>query len=674
MVLVGIDIGGTFTDLVCAGNGETRTVKVNSTPADFSEGFCEAVLACGISPERIDAIFHGTTVATNALIERKGARCGLITTDGFRDLLEMRRGNRRKPYGIEKAFVPLVPRDMRAEVEERSGPDGVVVPVDLDAVLTEAEKLWSAGAEVIVVSFLHATVSPENELSAVSEIRSRWPDRHVFSAREICDEPLVFERTATAVASAYVTPLMKRYLDKLVSSLKTESCAAPLRIVTSDGGLVNADDAGTAAIRTALSGPAAGVWGAQRLCAELGYDAFIACDMGGTSFDACLVSGGIPALTRKRELDFGLPIAIPAIDIATLGAGGGSIARLDGGGRLEVGPDGVGASPGPACYGNQRLYASVLDADLVLGRVGCELRLADRERALDEKAARQTIAERIGRGLGVDTEIAAAAILDTVEENMAECIRLLALEKRLPLDDLVLVTYGGAGPLHAAAIAGDLGISELLVPYRAGVFSAWGGLMMDRREVLTKRLDCLLDEDGVEKLRDLALQNEFGTPAAVSDQNTRVVHEIEVCYRGQSSGIVVTCDLSELCVSGLRNNFENRYQSSGTLIPGHPLVIRSLQSTLISKPDHLVDGLLPRDWKGGNGEAMGTREVWFEGSFHCTKVFDRDVLVIEAILPGPVIIEEPGSTTVVPPGFDARIDPSGTLHISNVRAARGEQG
>ena len=666
MVLVGIDIGGTFTDLVCLTGGETWTLKVNSTPDDFSRGFGEALLACRVPFQEIDAVFHGTTVATNALIERKGARCGLITTPGFRDLLEMRRRNRRRPYGFEKAFEPLIPREHRLEVEERSGPDGTAVPVDLDSVASEAGRLWSAGVEVIVVSFLHATTSPENERSAVCEINRLWPDRPVFSAGEICDEPLAFERTATAVASAYVTPLMTQYLEDLSARLKDEGCSARLSVVTSDGGLVEVEEEPTA-IRTALSGPAAGVWGAQRLCAELGQDSFIACDMGGTSFDACLVSGGTPALTRDRELDFGLPLAIPVIDIATLGAGGGSIARLDTSGRLEVGPEGAGAHPGPACYGKQKLQATVLDADLILGHVGNELRLADRTQKLDKQAAYQAVEERVGRGLGLTAEEAATAIVETAEEKMAECIRLLALEKRVPLDELVLVAYGGAGPLHAAGIARDLGIAEVIVPYRAGVFSAWGGLLMDRRRVQTDRLEVPLDENGLKKLRNMAESHASGAEIC-SKAVTRIIHEVEVSYNGQGSGIVLICDLADMSEEQMRHRFEERYGQFGTGLPDHPLFLRHLQTTLIAETDQPVDGLLPKGWQGGNGVATGSREIWFEGSRLETPVYNRDALEVDKVLVGPAIVEEPGSTTVVPQGHAASIDSNGSLHILDAHA------
>ncbi|MDA0746479.1 MAG: hydantoinase/oxoprolinase family protein [bacterium] len=663
MVLVGIDIGGTFTDLVCYADGEFHAVKVDTTPADFSQGFVEALQACGVVPGDVDEIFHGTTVATNALIERKGAQCGLITTQGFRDVLALRRRNRRKPYGQEVVFEPLISRAFRLEVSERSGPDGVVTPVVLDEVTAAAEHLWEAGAEVVVVSFLHATRSPENEQAAVQALRNRWPERRVIAASEVCGVASEFERTATAAASAYVTPLMATYLDALESRLEEIECRAMLWVVTSDGGLAPAARSAEAAVRTALSGPAAGVWGAQYLCAASNVASFVACDMGGTSFDACLVSGGVPALTESRELDFGLPVAIPSLDIATLGAGGGSVAKVGARGGLEVGPEGVGADPGPACYGKQSLQATVIDADLILGRVGKELRLPGGVRKLDVVAARRTVAERIARPLKLTPEAAAAGIVEVVEEKMAECIRLLALEKRIPLDELVLVAYGGAGPLHAPGIAQDLGISKILVPYRAGLFSAWGGLLAQAREIRSVRLDVAVDSDGMAQLKTVfeTQREEALRRLDVDSKTTRTLYEVEVGYGGQETGIVLELDQPAPAVQTLYDLFESRYRAFGTLMEGYSLRLRKARTTVIQEADRPFERLLPSAWEGGDGIASGERDVWFHGEYLTCPVFNRENLNTKCFMVGPAVIEEAGATTVVPPGVVVRVDTRGTL-------------
>lgn len=667
MVLVGIDIGGTFTDLVCWADGTFRSVKVATTPEDFSRGFVEALLACGVEPEDVDEIFHGTTVATNALIERKGARCGLVTTQGFRDVLALRRRNRRRPYGLETAFEPLVPRELRLEVAERSGPDGTVTPVVEADVLAAADRLKAAGAGAVVVSFLHATTAPENEVKAAAAIRRHWPGVPVVAASQVCDAPSEFERTATAAASAYVTPLMARYLQALEGRLAAARCRAQLWVVTSDGGLVPAARGAEEAVRTALSGPAAGVWGAQHLCAALGHPAFVACDMGGTSFDACLVTQGAPALTWTRELDFGLPISVPTIDIATLGAGGGSIARVDARGGLEVGPDGVGADPGPACYGKQTLHATVIDADLVLGRVGPVLRLPGGTRPLDVQAARRAVGERVGRGLGLPPEAAAAGIVEAVEEKMAECIRLLALEKRVPLDELVLVAYGGAGPLHAPGIAQELGIEEVLVPYRAGMFSAWGGLLAQEREIRTRRLDAVLDAAGLDALRTaletLRTEVKERLGAGSGGAAPRVLYEVEASYAGQAHGVVLRLDRPDPSAGDVRAAFEARYGAFGTLLEGFPLEIRWARTTGIRQNNRPIASLLSDGPARGDGAPSGERKVWFGGASRLCPVYDRERLGADVRIAGPAVVEEAGATTVVPPDAQAWADASGIVHI-----------
>lgn len=666
MVLIGIDIGGTFTDLVCYTDGKCRTVKVATTPQDFSKGLLKALLSCGILPKKVDLISHGTTVATNAMIERKGARCGLITTMGFRDLLALRRGTRRYSYGTETSFDPLIPRDLRLEVEERSGPEGPIVPVVEKDVKAAAEHLWKEGVEVAVVSFLHATSAPENEIAAVKMLRKSFPHRTIVGGFEVCNEPSEFERTSTAVANAYVTPLMEDYLNGVNDRLKEIGCKAALKIVTSDGGLTSVEQGIKTAIRTALSGPAAGVGGAQYLCSCLGVESFVACDMGGTSFDACLVTGGSVVLTNRRDLDFGLPISIPTVDVSTLGAGGGSIARVDSWGGLEVGPDGMGSEPGPACYGRQNIHATVLDANLVLGRVGPELCFSGGIQKLDLIAAQKVVNERVARVMGVGLEEGALAIIENVEDKMAECIRLLAFEKRISLDKLVLVAYGGAGPLHATQIATELGIEKVLVPWRAGTFSAWGGLLAREQEVRSVRVGISLDEHGIDELRAIFLtqRRQAEQELALGEGLLQVTFEIEVCYLGQAKGIILRFENDSLELETIRAMFEKRYRAFGTLLKNYPLNILGVRTSVIREADYSFENLLKNGWKSGDGLPSGNRKVWFGKSFHDCSVYDRNLLKAGKEIFGPAVIEEDGTTVIIPPKTEAWADEIGILHLS----------
>lgn len=488
-MIVGIDIGGTFTDIVVCDEacGEVRAGKVATTPEDYGAGVMSALSACGLSPAAAQEIVHGTTVAANALIQGRGAACGLITTRGFRDLLDLRARDRATPFGLQPPFEPLIPRSRRVEALERTGGDGrTVVRVDEVEVAGVARRLVEAGAEALVISFLHGPKG-ENERRATEAVRKALPSVPVSAGGEVCPDRAEFERTATAAADAAVTPLIRAYLGSLAGALGAGGFAGLLRLVESDGRLLSVEGARGRAIATALSGPSAGLIGAAALCRSLGYERFITADMGGTSFDAAVVCDGRPALTRDRAIGFGLPVAIPMLDLSTVGAGGGSIARVDPYGALSVGPDSVGASPGPVCYGRQRFHPTVTDADLLLGRIDPKAQFVP-GRSLHAGAARQVLMEKVGRPLRLKETEAAAGVAEVVDAKMADAVRLLAARRGVSLEGFVLVAYGGAGPLHAASIARELGLGTVVVPHRAGVFSACGGLTIEATEERTAAL------------------------------------------------------------------------------------------------------------------------------------------------------------------------------------------
>ena len=493
-LLVGIDIGGTFTDIIVCdlSGGGIRAAKVATTPRDYGEGVMNALEACGLSPKAVEEIVHGTTVATNALIQGKVAPCGLITTRGFRDLLDLRKRDRPVPFGLHPPFEPLIPRNRRVEVNERTGPDGrVVIRVDEEEALSAARRLIDMGAECIAISFLHGPKG-KNERKAAECIRKALPSIPVSVGGEVCPGGPEFERTSTAASNAAVTPLVRDYLDNLSVALSGEGFTGILRLVESNGRLLREDSERFQAISTALSGPSAGVIGAAALCRSLGFQNFVTADMGGTSFDSSIVQEGKPALTRNREIRFGLPIAIPMLDISAVGAGGGSIARVDPDGFLKVGPDSVGAFPGPVCYGRQKYHPTVADADLLMGRIDPKAQFIPGRR-LDFDAARRVVAEKIGRPYRLKEVDASANVGDAVDAKMADAIRFMAARRCLTLEGFILVAYGGAGPLHAACIAKELGFKKVVVPHRAGVFSACGGLTI---RVSEDKIVKLMSRDG----------------------------------------------------------------------------------------------------------------------------------------------------------------------------------
>lgn len=653
MILVGIDIGGTFTDLVFWAEGEMSSVKVPSTPHDFCEGFLQALDEIG-HQGAIDEIVHSTTVATNALLERKGARCGMITTAGFRDVLELRRADRRGMFGLEARFDPLIPRELRLEVPERSAPEGTEEYINQEAVGAAVEALRARDVEAVVVGFLHATAHPENEQRAADKVREAWPEVIVVSSSEASDEATEFERFSTAAASAYVTPLVQGYLDGLVARLGERGCGDRLRVVTSDGGVVMPDRVLTRPIRTALSGPAAGVMGARHLCALAGYKSFVTCDMGGTSFDACLVRDGVPALTRQRSLGFGFPLAIEMLDIATIGAGGGSIVRPNDIGGVDVGPEGLGADPGPACYGKQSHRAGVTDANVVLGRLGDALHLPRGVRKLDSSVSLRTLDERVARPLKVDVWEAALTVVETVDKMMAEEIRSLGLEKRVPLDEAVLVAYGGAGPLHAAGIARDLGVTTVLVPPRAGLFSAWGGLLASPRETLSELLRLNLDAAGICALKSRIACLRSSVVGTLAERDVSVGVEVDVAYRGQAA--VVPIHLSkEPDADALVAAFIERAGLPGLETD---LEIRGIRVSATPGRGRIIENVMPQP--DGEDRPPEEREVSFnDGGRVACAIVDRDGLAEGSTHDGPMIIEERGATTLVPPGATVCVAPYG---------------
>lgn len=642
-MIVGVDIGGTFTDLVSFRDGRLTTEKVPSTPTDFAEGFRHALDAAEATAA--DEIVHATTVATNALIQRKGATAGMVTTRGFRDVLELRRRDRRTVYGIETAFRPLIPRAFRREVTERSGPDGVITPVDLEAVVAEAVDLVSAGAEAILVAFLHSVTCPDNEDAAAAAIIDAFPDLPVFASHRVTDVRAEFERFSTGAASVFVGPLVSGYVAGVAARLDEPDS---LRIVTSDGGLADTAAVRANPVRTALSGPAAGVRGAVAVCGEAGIDAFVTCDVGGTSFDACLVTGGSPALTRERSLGFGLPLAVEMLDIATIGAGGGSVVRVSPVGVVEVGPDGVGADPGPACYGRQSHLATVTDADLLLGRLSPALRLPSGTRDLDVEAARTTMNDRVARPIGVSVEAAAALVVSTVEEKMADQIRQVALSRRVDVTEHALFAYGGAGPVHAAGIAEALGISRVLVPPNAGMFSAWGGLLAQDRRSLSTPCDFPLGDGRLDDLLRSQVQ-------ALGDTGERL-HAVDLLVDA-----VRTVTLPVL-LEEPTTKMEARLAEACGYAPDIVRVRRVATVTTVSNGRALSEVSLRVS--GGEGEDAGKRPVAFGNDEPVeTPVIDRSRLGEGDAGEGPCVIEEAGATTVVPPAFSWRVGPRLLLHL-----------
>lgn len=519
---IGIDVGGTFTDIVlCHGaDGALWLHKVPTTPQDIALGLLQGLRRSGAPSGRIAEIAHGTTVATNAILERKGARTGLLTTAGFRDLLELRDGRRRTPLGRQAAFEPLVPRPWRREVSERLDGSGAVLrPLNEEEVKAAAEALRRQGVEALAIAFLHADLNGVHERRAREILNGLWPNGHLTLASEVCPFPGERLRTATAVLAAYLTPLMARYVESLERGLREIGTAPPFRFIESAGGSCAPEEVRSSPLRTILSGPAGGATAGAALAGLLTLDAAVTADMGGTSLDVTIIQEGQPELSGERTLEFGLTVAVPSVAVHSAGIGGGSLICMDESvpGGLQVGPESAGAHPGPACFGKGGRKPTVTDANLLVGRLVGDLSAGQAGGAdltlppLDPGAAHQAMLAEVCPGLGLDPVGAAQVVLDVAEARMVGFLRTHLAARGISAGEATLVAFGGAGPVHAAAVARKLGIPRVIIPYLAAGFSALGALLTPPARTAMVPAEAALSTLTPERLRELVAAA-FGGP------------------------------------------------------------------------------------------------------------------------------------------------------------------
>jgi N-methylhydantoinase A len=676
--IVGVDVGGTFTDLFLfdAATGRFRTAKVPSNRGDEAAGFLAGLRALG-GPGAMAAVVHGTTVGTNALLERKGARIGVITTEGFRDVLEMRRRDRRHTWGLWGDFTPIAERDLRREVPERTLADGTLRrAVDLAAVERAARDLLAAGAEACAIVFINAYANPANERAAAEVVRAIWPNPHVSVSSEILPEIREFERASTTALNAYLQPVVAGYLARLEGALAQERFGGRFHIVQSNGGIMSTATARRMPVRTALSGPAAGVIAAAAIAKSAGFPNVITCDLGGTSFDVSLVAGGRMELAAQATIDFGLVIRSPMIEITTIGAGGGSIARVDRGGLLEVGPESAGSRPGPACYGQGNDRPTLTDANLLLGRINAERPIGGALARLDLEAARAAIARHVGTPLGLDPLAAAEAILRVANARMAGAIRLVSIERGHDPGRFVALPFGGGGALHVGALIREVGLKAALVPRYPGVTSALGCLIADVRHDQVRTLNLALDTLDAAALDRRMVEEAEAARAVVAAaglpvERIETVFELDMHYAGQthtvSARLPVTLKAGTTGVTAaiVRAAFEAAYSRAFTrLLPGLSVRIVSLRTAAIGRrPEFDLAMLAPTAEASMARAARGRRKVWFDGGWTEAAVFARLDLPAGSVVAGPAILEQPDATIVVDPGLHARTDRFGNLII-----------
>jgi N-methylhydantoinase A len=679
--IAGIDVGGTFTDLIVvddAAGGEVRIAKVPTTVHNQAFGVLAALDAAKVEPASLDAIVHGTTTTTNAMLERKIATVGLITTRGFRDVLELGRRTRPTPYGLKGRFVPLIERRLRLEVDERVDAEGeVLVPLDEAGVEAAARRLLALGAESVVIHFLHSYMNPAHEARAAEIVRALWPNRHVTAGHAIVAEYREYERGTTAAVNAAIQPVLHRYIERLQSELARRGFARDLLVMQGNGGTVSSRIVAEHAVATVMSGPASGVIAAAATALQAGrtpgeFGNVVTYDMGGTSSDVALVLGGQPTISSDLELEYAMPIHVPMIDVHTIGAGGGSIAAVDASGMLKVGPASAGATPGPICYGRGGTRPTITDANLALGRLDPE-RLLAVENAVSLERVREALLEQVGKPLGLDAVAAAAAILRIANDRMAGAIRMVSLSRGHDPRDFALFAFGGAGPLHAAALARELGIPRVLIPARPGLTNALGCLAADLRHDFVATVNQPLEalEEGriaAVFAQQVASGEELLVREKVAVERVVCLHRADMQFQGQSHILPVPIDSPAITLDALRALFAAAYHRRfGVELPEIRPVLVNLHTAVIGQRKPVaLRSIAPSAPKPSLDEARRTvRPVWFEtGGWRDTPVYAREHLPADARFTGPAIVEQLDCTTVIAPGDRVEVDPIGNLIVS----------
>jgi len=693
---LGIDIGGTFTDatLINEETGEIHIGKVSSTPKDPSEGFMEAthriLEANNVAPAEVSYLVHGTTVATNAIIEGKVARTGFITTDRFRDMLEIAHQIRPSLYDLQfEKPRPLVPRHLCFGVPERLDAEGqVLMPLDEDAVVRVAEQLRDEKVASVAVCLLHAYINPDHEKRVGEIIQEVFPEAIISLSSTVAPEFREYVRASTTVINACIRPVVARYLERIETRLRAEGHVAELLLMQSSGGVFTFAEAGRKPVFMVESGPAAGVTSAAYLGNNLGYRDILSFDMGGTTAKLGLVQNGSPTVTKDFEVGVaakagvgasrggGYPLRTPVVDLVEIGSGGGSIAWVDPGGILRVGPQSAGADPGPVCYGKGGTEPTITDANLVLGRLNPDLFLAG-EIELDIEAARRAIQQQCADPLGMDVVEAAYGIVEIANAAMVNALRLVSIQRGYDPRDFVLVAFGGAGPLHANRLAAENDIPTTVIPMSPGTASALGLLVTDLKHDYSttmiervERLDIVAVESAYEEMKEsgrATLERE-----GVPPEETSFSRQVDIRYVGQSYELTVSLSsntLSSAEIDRVLEQFHREHDRAyGFSAPNEPVEFVSLRLSAIGQISKPKLRELKQDCSDVDLTLAlkATRPVYFaesDGYVDCP-IYDRGRLAAGHVLKGPAIVVELDSTTVIHPGYQAEVDKFGNLILT----------
>lgn len=675
---VATDIGGTFTDLVYLDEkGHIGTAKSDTTPPNFEQGVIDVIKKSGISPGAISTFIHGTTVIINALTERKGVKTGLITTKGFRDVLEIARGNRPDLFNVRyEKPTPFVPRHLRHEVSERVNYKGEVISeLAVEEVKAAVEQLRNEGVGAIAVSFLHAYANPAHEKLAVEAIKEVWPEVAVTASSEVTKEWREYERTSTSVLNSYVKPIASSYIDKLDKHLQEIGVAGNKYIMQSNSGTTTFEQSKETPINMVESGPVAGIFGAAILGKILGEENIIAFDIGGTTAKCSLIDKGEVKVTTEYKIEkdgrtAGYPIKVPVVDIVEIGNGGGSIAWIDDAGSLKVGPQSAGAKPGPVAYGRGGENPTTTDANLVTGRLSPE----NFQNTVDMDAVKQAIQEKIAQHFDISVEEAALGIIRIANSNMLNALKLISVRKGYDPREFSLVAFGGGGPMHALALAKELGVKKVIIPIASSVFSAWGMLMTDLRhdyiQTYIRRMNGLnLDELNREwkQLEEGAIKQY--AQEGMAEDKVLFVRYADMRYVGQEHAVKVPVPdgvMGAAAIEEMVSRFHDLHEQHYTFkLEGAPTEIVNLHLIafgVVQKPE------IARLQNVGNNAEQAQKEVrkvlFEEHGWLDTKVYFRKALHAESFIEGPAIVEEQSCSTVVYPGQSLVVDEYGNLIIN----------
>ncbi|RMF11428.1 MAG: hydantoinase/oxoprolinase family protein [Alphaproteobacteria bacterium] len=672
---VATDVGGTFTDLVYVSRGEIHTLKTDTTPPQFEQGIINALKQSGINGSSVDFFCHGSTVVINTLTERKGVKTGLITTRGFRDVLEIARGNTPDLFNIYyRKPKPFIRRQLRREVTERVTYKGeVLTPIAVDEIDPILDDFRRLGIEAIAVCFLHAYANPVHEMKALEHIRKQWPEVAVIASHEITREWREYERTNTTALSAYVLPIVERYLDRLENGLNAQGIATSPFIMQSNGGIATAASAKANPISLVESGPVGGMLGGVVLGRLIGESNLLLLDIGGTTAKCSLIHNGETRITtdyvlEKTPTSAGYPLKTPVIDIVEIGNGGGSIAWLDAAGSLHVGPESAGSDPGPVAYGRGGTRPTTTDANLLTGRINPD-RFVNGKLSPEMPAVESAFA-KLGNALGTSAQAVAHGVIQIANANMVNALKLISVNRGFDPRDFSLMAFGGGGAMHACMLARELSIPKVIVPPHAAVFSAWGMLMIDLRRDFIQTwitpLEATYWED-VGKIFATLEQEALSAFAKDGFSAEQVIlrRQIDARYRGQEHTVKIAADPTTETSTIVRDRFHDAHEAEYTFCLDSPVEIVNFHVVaygIVDKPD--IKALPPAPSDSAAHAKVAKRRVAFTADdVHEADIYDRALMAPGMTFTGPAIIEEASTVTVVHAGDRVEIDRFGSIHI-----------